>query len=242
MGSASIKTVPSKVDIPGDLGSFNGKEQIVWTGSSWHEYGTFTPTHGFQGEFKHDPSHGLTRQAKNMYSPNQGDGAKWSGTAGNQHSHNSELKGNGRWMSASNFNGIGFEIYQSSRYKHAQFLKYICLVFANRDSNTQWRTYGINLGYNAPSAGKKYIVWNRSDGISDINNWGSAWQLQGFIIHVYNDGGANKDESDLEIFNLRFGHKFGNGGTDHRHLIAGKRSYDNRKVKYGNVHFTNPYR
>ena len=127
----SLKTIAGTIDIPIATNEFKDRDQVVWTGSSWRTKGTFSPGYGDTSSWKHDPSYSISRQ-DTMYSPQQSSGLKLSSSAGNQHEGNYELYGDGRWMPASVFNGVGFEVKQSSSGRHAIYLKKYALVFANR--------------------------------------------------------------------------------------------------------------
>jgi len=240
MANKGFKTIPGTIAIPGDLPTFKTKDKVIWTGKSWRAKGTFTPTHGDTTSYTHDPSQGIGRQG-NIYANTAQEGFKINSDAGNQHSANFELYGDGRWMSASCFNGIGFEVYQSSGAKHAVYLKKWALVFANRD-NGSYRIWGIDTQETNPSSAYRYIrVTNSWSLVDTIRSWGPTWQFQGIILHVYNNGGAGSDASYMEVFNMRVGHKFSTTGGQYRYLPAGKRSYDNRKIITGSVGLTDPF-
>ena len=46
MTNVPFKTIPGTIDIPTNLNDFKAKDQVVWTGSSWREKGSFTPGYG----------------------------------------------------------------------------------------------------------------------------------------------------------------------------------------------------
>jgi len=245
MANKGFKTIAGTIDIPSNLTDFKNRDQVVWTGSNWRTKGAFTPTHGDTVSWPHDPSYGFARR-DNMYSPQQSSGLKLSSSAGNQHEGNYELYGDGRWMSASVFNGVGFEVYQNSGSKHAVYLRKYALVFANRDDGT-YRTWGVDTGVSSPSTGYRFIrVVSSASMVSTIRNWGPYWQFQGLILHMYNNGGAGSDDSYIEVYNMKVGSKFSSLGGQYRYIPAGKRSYANRKIipvnnNFVKVGLTNPF-
>ena len=236
MANVPFKLIAGTIDIPSDLDSFKTRDQVVWTGSSWRTKGTFSPSYGDTSSWPHDPSYSISRQ-NTMYSPQQSNGLRIASSAGNQHEGNYELYGDGRWMSASVFNGVGFEVKQSSGSKHAVYLRKYALVFANRD-NGNYRIWGVDTGVSAPSNSYRYIRVTSSSGtVSSIRGWGPSWQFQGLILHMYNNGGAGSDDSAIEVYNMKVGSKMSTLGGQYRYLPAGIRGYDNRKVTAGNVGF-----
>ena len=241
MGDAPFKTIPGTIDIPTDLSTFKSKPQAVWTGEVWKTKGSFTPSHGDKNYFEHNPSYSINYQ-REMYNASENTGLNLRGDAGAVHSGNYELYGDGRWMSASVFNGLGFEVYQESEAKHAIFLKYYALVFTNRDANS-WRTWGVDTGARDKSKGYRYIrVPSSSSTVSTIRTWGPSWLFSGMILHIANGGGTGSSISNMYVYNMRVGSKMSTLGGQYRMLPAGKRSYDNRKVTTGNVPFTDPFK
>ena len=233
MTNVPFKTIPGTIDIPTNLNDFKAKDQVVWTGSSWREKGSFTPGYGDTNYFEHDPSYSIQYQ-NNMYNSRSTTGLKIKGDAGQQHSGNYEQYGDGRWMPASIFNGVGFEVYQDSSAKHAIYLKYYALVFANRDNST-YRTWGIDTGARAPSIEYRYIKVASSNSIvNSIRSWGPSWLFQGIILHIANPGGAGSDISNMNVYNMRVGSKMSTIGGQYRYLPAGKRSYGQRDPRSGN--------
>jgi len=238
---AGLKTIPGTIDIPTDLKTFKSQIQVVWTGEIWKTKGSFTPTHGDRDFYEHNPSYSINYQ-KGMYNASDTTGLNLRGNAGAVHSGNYELYGDGRWMSASVFNGLGFEVYQESDAKHAIFLKYYALAFANRD-NGNWRIWGIDTGARDKSKEYRYIrVPSSSSIVSSIRSWGPSWLFQGMILHIANGGGTGSSISNMYVYNMRVGSKMSTLGGQYRMLPAGKRSYANRKVTTGNVGFTDPFK
>ena len=243
MANKAFKMIPGTIDIPSDLSSFKNKEQVVWTGQSWREKATFTPTHGDRNQFKKDPSGSINRQG-DMYDPRDSTGLHIKWDAGNQHMTTYEIYGDGRWMPASIFNGVGFEVYQSSSTKHGVYLRYYCLTFANRDSGS-YRTWGVDTGARDPSKGYRYIrVPSSSSTVNTIRSWGPSWVFQGIMVHVWNNGGSSSDASEMTVYNMKVGSKMSTIGGQYRYLPAGKRSYEQRDPRRGNnniMHFTDPF-
>ena len=239
-----FKTIPGTIDIPSDLNSFKNKDQVVWTGSSWRTKGSFTPGYGDKNHFKHDPSYSIQYQ-KDMYNSSDSTGLGLKGDAGNEHQGNYELYGDGRWMPASIFNGVGFEVYQDSSEKHAIYLRYYALVFANRDGGS-YRIWGVDTGARNPSKGYRYIrVPSGSATVNSIRGWGPSWLFQGIIAHIWNNGGSGKTQSYMYIYNMKVGSKMSTIGGQYRYIPAGKRPYGQRDPRYGNgglMNFTSPLR
>ena len=236
----SLKTIAGTIDIPIATNEFKNRDQVVWTGSSWRTKGTFSPGYGDTSSWKHDPSYSISRQ-DTMYSPQQSSGLKLSSSAGNQHEGNYELYGDGRWMPASVFNGVGFEVKQSSSGRHAIYLKKYALVFANRDSGS-YRTWGVDTGVSSPSTDYRYIkVVSTAGMVSTIRGWGPTWLFQGLILHMYNNGGSGTTDSAIEVYNMKVGSKMSTLGGQYRMIPASKRGYDKRKVTAGNVGFSDPF-
>jgi len=234
------KLIPGTIDIPSDLGTFKTKQQVVWTGSEWRTKGSFYPDFGFTGFFKQDPSYSIHYQ-RDMYSADVSSGLAIKGDAGNEHKGNYDLHGNGRWMPASVFNGIGFEVNQANDHKHAIYLRYYALAFASRTSSA-WRIYGVDTGARNPSKEFRYIrIASNSGAVNTIRNWGPDWLFQGVILHVWNNGGTGSGQSWMYVYNMRVGSKMSTLGGQYRMLPAGKRSYSNRNARVGTVGFTDPF-
>jgi len=239
MGNATFKTIPGTIDIPTDLGAFKLKEQVVWSGSQWRKKGAFSPNYGFTGNFPSDDESGYLNRQDTMYASDRATSGleiKWS--AGNRHYQNYEQYGDGRWIPASVFNGIGFEIYQSSDSQHALYVAYYALVFASKTGGT-YRTFGVDTGARGPYKGFRYLrIASNSASTNTIRSWGSSWVFQGIILHVYNDGGAQGSQnSTVNCYNMRVGSKMSTLGGQYRMLPAGKRPYSKRNVT-GNAPFT----
>jgi len=237
------KLIPGTIDIPTGLTDFKNKEQVVWTGSNWRTKGSFTPGYGDKNFFKHDPSYSIQYQ-KDMYDYRDSTGLGLKGDAGNEHQGNYELYGDGRWMPASIFNGVGFEVYQDSSAKHAIYLRYYALVFANRDAGS-YRIWGVDTGARNPAKEYRYIrVTSNSATVNSIRGWGPSWLFQGIVAHIWNNGGSGNSQSNMYIYNMKVGSKMSTTGGQYRYLPAGKRSYGQRDPRSGNggiMNFTNPF-
>lgn len=234
------KTLPTQIDIPTSLSTFKTKEQPVWSGSSWRAKGTFSPQYGDTSSWPNESSYAIERQGS-LYLPSDTSGFRLGSTSGNSHTSNYESYGDGRWMPASIFNGIGFEVYQGSSGKHAIYLKKYGLIFANKTSGS-YRIWGVNTGTTSPSVGYRYININSSDSVvSSIRGWGSSWLFQGLVLHIANNGGTGTTESHMEVYNLKVGHKVSTNGSGYRCIPAAYRSYTNRDKTSGFAAFDNPY-
>ena len=237
MANVPFKTIAGTIDIPTNLSDFQAKDQVVWTGSSWREKGSFTPGYGDTNYYEHDPSYAIINQ-NTMYNFRSTTGLKIEGDAGTTHSGNYELYGDGRWMPASIFNGIGFEVYQSSSGRHAIYLKHYALAFANRDNGT-YRIWGFDTGARDKEQGYRFMsIPGSHSAVSTIRSWGPSWLFQGIILHIANSGGTGSTQSHMNVYNMRVGSKMSTIGGQYRYLPAGKRPYGNRKITAGNVPFT----
>ena len=233
MANVPFKTIPGTIDIPRDLNSFKTTEQVVWTGKQWRTKGSFTPNYGDTNYYEHDPSYSIHYQ-RDMYDSSPSTGLALKGDAGAVHSGNYELYGDSRWMPASIFNGVGFEVYQESSAKHAIYLKYYALLFANRD-NGNYRTWGFDTGARSPSLEYRFMsIPSNHAAVNVIRNWGSSWLFQGVILHIANEGGAGSSISYMYVYNMRVGSKMSTVGGQYRYLPAGKRSYEQRDPRNGN--------
>ena len=240
MTNKPFKTLPTQIDIPTSLSTFKTKEQPVWTGSRWRNKGTFRPNYGDTSEWPNESAYALERQGS-LYLPPEGSGMRLGSYAGSSHTSNYESYGDGRWMPASIFNGIGFEVYQGSSGKHAIYLKKYGLIFAGKTSGS-YRIWGVNTMASSPSKGYRYININSSDSVvSSIRSWGSNWLFQGLVLHIANNGGTGTTESHMEVYNLKVGHKGSTNGNSYRCIPAAYRSYSNRAKTSGFASFSDPY-
>lgn len=237
----AFKTIPGTINIPSDVDDFKTTSQVVWTGSTWRRKNTFSPDYGDTSSFPNDNEYTVEKQ-RSMYTAYQSDGLTVKATGvGKVHQCNFELYGDGRWMAASVFNGLGFEVWQSLGSKHGVFLKKYALVFANRD-NSNYRIWGVDTGATAPSGGYRYIkVLSTAGMVNTIRSWGPSWLFQGIIVHIANKGPTGSSTSTIDIYNMRVGSKMNTLGGQYRMLPAGKRRYDHRKVTADNVGFDNPF-
>ena len=240
MALKDFKTLPGTVEIPTSLNTFKNTLQAVWTGSSWRSKGTFSPTHGDTSSWPGSSSYAIERQGS-LYLPSDTSGLRMGSNAGNSHTSNYESYGDGRWMPASVFNGLGFEVYQGSSGKHAIYLKKWGVVFASKTSSS-YRTWGFDAGTSSPSNVYRFIeVSSSSSATSSIRSWGAGWVFQGIILHIANNSGVGTTTSHMEVYNMKVGHKFSTVGGQYRYLPPTMRPYSNRNASSGNVGFTNPF-
>ena len=234
------KTLPTQIDIPTSLSTFKQKLQPVWSGSQWRAKSTFSPQYGDTSSWPNESAYALERQGS-LYLPSEGSGLRVGSTSGSSHTSNYESYGDGRWMPASIFNGIGFEVYQGSSGKHAIYLKKYGLIFANKTSGS-YRIWGLNTGASSPSQGYRFMEVSSSNSVtSSIRSWGSGWLFQGLVLHIANNGGTGTTESHMEVYNLKVGHKSTTNGNGYRIIPAAYRSYSNRAKTSGFAAFSNPY-
>lgn len=240
MANKGFKTLPTAIDIPTSLSNFKNRAQAVWTGSSWRNKGTFSPQYGDTSSWGNDSAYAIERQGS-LYLPSEGSGLRVGSTAGSSHESNYECFGDGRWMPASIFNGLGFEVYQGSSGKHAIYLKKYALVFASKTSGS-YRIWGFNTGASSPSTGFRFMeVSSSNSATASIRSWGSGWMFQGLILHIANNGGTGTTTSHMEVYNLKVGHKVSTNGSAYRILPAAYRSYSNRNKTSGNCGFSDPF-
>ena len=233
MANIPLKTIPGTIDISDRLSDFKTAEQVVWTGNNWKEKAAFTPSYGDKNFFGYDPSSTITYQ-KDMYNSSESTGLAIYCSAGNEHKCNYELHGDSRWMPASIFNGIGFEVKQADGNKHSIYLKYYALSFAHRDSSAH-AVWGVDTGARDPSASHRFINIKSSDSVvSQIRSWGPEWLFQGIILHVWNNGGTGSSNSNMYVYNMKVGSKMSTIGGAYRYLPAGKRTYPQRDPRRGN--------
>ena len=241
MANKGFQTIPGTIDITNNYSDFISKPQVEWTGSNWRNKKNMQITHG-DTSFPQDTDSsfaGLNRQANLYKDTNGADGLKLTATAGQAHSANYEMYGDGRWMPARIFNGIGFRCYQSSGSKHAMYLKKYGLIFAHRTGGS-YRIWGFNTGATNPSEGNRdQRILSSSSEVATIRTWGPDWLFQGIVINIACNGGTGSDYSELQIFNMKVGSKMSTLGGQYRMLPAGKRGYDKRNAHVGTVGFTN---
>ena len=241
MANKIIPTLGSEISIPTALADFKSKPQVVWTGSTWVDKPTFTPTHGFTQEFKNDGQPiSAGSGSGNLYTPNETDGIDFSVKSQTYSYGNTETKGDVRWMPANVFNGCGFEVRQNHDTMHSIYLKHWCVIFANR-SNNNTRFWGVDTGANDPYAGYRYIRFPESN-INNIRNWGPTWLLQGFIFNFATNGGldiSGQVDSAIRLYNLKVGHKFSEVSDDYRYIPSKRRSFSERNNV--NAGFSDPF-
>ena len=233
------KTLPSTVDIPSDLATFKNKEQAVWTGSSWRAKSAFTPSHGDTVAYPHTLSRNVARQ-DSMYLPQQSTGLKITTSSSSVNSSNYELYGDGRWMPASCFNGLGFEVYQSEGGFSNLYLQRYALLFAHKTEGN-YRFWGVDTGARAASQGFRYIrIPSTSSTVNEIRTWGPSFLLQGILLHFFNNSGGSGG-SYIEAYNLKVGHKGSTTGNGYRCIPPAARPYTNRDKTSSFVSFSNPF-
>ena len=241
MTNIPLKTIPGAINIPGNLEEFKRAEQVVWTGNRWRTKGPFTPDYGDKNFFNHNPSYDIYSQT-DMYNPSNSTGLALYCAAGAEHNGNYEMYGDGRWMPASIFNGLGFEVQQDADHKHAIYLRYYALAFAHREGNG-YRFWGVDTGAREKYKGYRYISFSSSSpAVNTIRSWGEEWLFQGVILHVWNGSGAGSGTSYMYVYNMKVGSKMSTTGGQYRYLPAGKRPYgrrDPRKGNGGTLNFTN---
>ena len=252
MGNINFgKLIPGTISIPSSLEEFKRASQVRWTGSAWRYKGKVTATHGpAKGTWNSEESYGVQRQ-DNMYDKSQDKGLLISGSSGSDHESNYELYGDGRWMPASVWNGLGFEsrhVQKGGNGKHNIYIKRYGAVFTHRTQNNNYRIYGWNTGNSNRPSGTDYrfdqIASSTSD-TSEIRGWGPDYLFQGIVIQFANNSGNSTTQSEITIYNLKIGHKYSTIGGEYRYLPLGTRKWDERDKHPTDsqrfCHFSDPF-
>lgn len=238
MTDVKFKMLDSVLTIPSDLETFKKKKQAVWTGSSWRRKGTFSPNYGDTGSWSDTQIRSIQRQ-NSMYLPERSSGLRITDTTGSVGTGNYELYGDGRWMPASFFYGIGFEVYQSRGSGSGMYLWKYALVFAHKTSSS-YRIWGIDTGARGPSQGYRYIhLLGDTTAPQTIRQWGKDWLFQGIMLHIANKSGPTT-QSEIEVYNMKLGHVSTVSSSTIKIMPPTMRPYSNRAVT-GTVGFTDPY-
>jgi hypothetical protein len=251
MANKDFKTLPGTIEIPNsqNVEQFKQISQARWTGSQWRHKGNVIITHGDTGTWSSDNSYRIDRQ-ENMYDPSSSKGLKVYSSSGESHESNYESYGNGRWMPASVWYGLGFE----SKYnrsggndKHDLYIKRYAAIFVHRTSSS-YRIYGWNTGNtNRPSGEYRFDkIHSSMSSTTEIRNWGPDWLFQGILIQFANNGGSGSTQSTVEVYNLKIGHKYSTIGGQYRYLPVTTRSWSARDKHPVNgtsrlCGFTNPF-
>ena len=240
-----ILTVPGTIDISTNLDTHKNTSQVKWVTKDWYartkDDSDLTPTHGDTTKWISDPS-GNLRSSGNVYSSREDEGMNYFGDAGKQHSQIVEQirDSRSRWMPANIFNGIGFEVRQTSSNSHAPYLKKWCLVFDNYE-RTGIRRYAFDLNKSSPAVTYLYLkIPGNSGAAQEIRSWGNEWLLRGIACYMYqNSGGTGSGTGNIYVYNLKVGHKYGTLGGQYRMIPAGLRSHSERNT--GTPPFTDPF-
>ena len=238
MADHKIRSLAPELAIPDALSSFKSLPQAIWTGSQWRHKGTFTPGYGNRDVYTRDLDWTIARQ-DSMYQAAQATGLKLQSDAGKAYGSNIEMYGDGRWMPASVYNGIGFEVYQSSSHNNAIFLQKFALVFASK-TGSGYRIYGGPYVGSGTANTYKYITFKSSTSINEIRGWGADWLFQGIILHARTGSGSGNVVSHMDVYNMRVGHKY-NNSTGCRITPVKTRSYGNRNATTGNQGVSDPF-
>ena len=234
MANKDFKMLPGTIEIPNsqDVEQFKRIAQARWTGSQWRKKGALIITHGDTGTWSSDDSYRIDRQ-EDMYNSSYSKGLKVYSDSGDSHQSNIESYGNGRWMPASVWYGMGFEskhVRDSGNSNHDLYIKRYGAVFVRRTSS-EYRIYGWNTGYtNRPSGTNLRFdkIHSSESGTAEIRRWGPDWLFQGIVIGFANNGGNSSTQSTVEVYNLKVGHRYSLTGGQYRYLPLGTRSFDDR--------------
>ena len=245
MANHRIPTVPGTIDISTDLTTHNNTSQVKWVGKTWYARVAgepdLTPNYGDTSTWVNDPS-GYLSSSGDLYSSTSTNGMNYYGTAGRQHSQIVEMIQDmpSRWMPANIFNGIGFQVRQTSSNSHAPYIKKWCLVFDNQSGNGV-RRYGFDLNRSDPAVTTLHLkITGNSGAAQTIRGWGNEWRLRGIACYMYqNKGGTGSGDGNVYVYNLKVGHKMTTLGGKFRMIPSGVRSYANRNMK--SPPFTDPF-
>lgn len=245
MANQGIKTAPTIVSIPNDLNTFKQRTQLIWSGSNVRFKDTFTPNYGTKTQQKMDSSTSWDAgSTRSIYDSNQINGLRVSATSGKTHDANHEMFGDGRWMPASFFNGLGFEVYQSEQIQHAIYMNFYTIVFVSDTGS--YRMWGVNPSdgnNNGPRTGYRYIKFNSSSDLNTIRGWGTSWKFVGLIFHLHTDGGIQSAQSSrIDIYNLKVGHlATHHDGDKYRMIPPYKRPFSSRASFPNNLKLESPF-
>ena len=233
MANKDFKTLPGTIEIPNtqDVEVFKRIDQVRWTGWQWRYKGSVNITHGDTGRWDSESAYSIQRQ-DNIYAPQSSKGLKVYSNSGSSHESNIEMYGDGRWMPASVWYGLGFESkYNRSggNSNHDLYIKKYAAIFTHRTSSS-YRFYGWNTGNtNRPSGEYRYDkIHSSMSSTTEIRNWGPDWLFQGILINFANNGGNSSTQSTVTVYNLKIGHKYSTVGGQYRYLPLGTRAFDDR--------------
>jgi len=252
MANKDFKTLPGTIEIPNsqNVDQFRQITQARWSGSQWRKKGDLIITHGATGTWSSADSYRIDRQEE-LYNPSASKGLKVYSSSGESHTQNIESYGNGRWIPASVWYGLGFEsshVRTGGNEKHDLYIKRYGAVFTHRTSS-EYRIYGWNTGYtNRPSGTNLRFdkIHSSESGTAEIRRWGPDWLFQGIVIGFANNGGNSSTQSTVEVYNLKVGHKYSTLGGQYRYLPLGTRSWSDRDKHPVDgtskiAHFGNPF-
>ena len=252
MANKDFKTLPGTIEIPNsqNVTQFRQIDQARWTGSQWRKKGNLVITHGATGTWSSADAYRIDRQ-EDMYTASQSKGLKVYSSSGESHKQNIESYGDGRWMPASVWYGLGFEsrhVRTGGNGNHDLYILRYGAVFTHRTSN-EYRIYGWNTGNGDRPSGTDYRfdkIHSSMSSTTEIRNWGPDWLFQGIVIGFANGSGPGSTQSTVEVYNLKVGHRYSLTGSQYRYLPLGTRHFDDRnKHPVTNtqkfVNFGNPF-
>ena len=250
MANQEFPTIPGTIEIPGDLGGFKPKPQVVWTASNWSYTSGVNIDYGpSAGEYWGGDANFVINRQENMYQPFPSSGSRfWSTAVTRERTTVFRMDGNSRWMPASVFNGIGFETYHQHIVGNQDHMLYVAdyaVIFRHR-SNNETKYYGLKTDYTSSPGheGYRFDCIQTSDyHVDEIRTWGSEWLYQGLVVVLRTQGGGSDGscESYIGIYNLKVGHKFSTVGSQYRYLPLKNRSAVNRDGTKDNKGFSNPF-
>ena len=249
MTNQEFPTIPGTIDIPGDLGGFKPKPQVVWTASDWSYTGGVNITDGpSAGEYWGSNDNFVVNRQENMYQPFPSSGSRfWSRAVTRERTTVFRMEGQSRWMPASVFNGLGFETlhqHNTGSTNHMVYLADYAMCFRHRTGSGK-RYYGWGTGYTSATAhnGYRFDRIQTSDyHVKDIRDFGSDWLYQGMVVALRTKGsGTGTTQSYITIYNMKVGSKFTTVDGAYRYLPLKNRGAQYRDGSVGNKGFTDPF-
>ena len=250
MANQEFPTIPGTIEIPGDLGGFKPKPQVVWTASDWSYTSGVNIDYGpSAGQYWGSDDNFQINRQENMYQPFPSSGSRfWSRAVTGERTTVFRMEGQSRWMPASVFNGIGFETYHQhivGNTDHMLYLADYALIFRHRTGDGT-RYYGLKTDHTSSPGHEGYRfdrIQSSDYHVRDIRAWGSEWLYQGLVVVLRTQGGgsAGSCESYIGIYNIKVGSKFSTVGEQYRYLPLKNRDEANRDGSKNTKGFTDPF-
>ena len=203
------------VEIPSELSTFKRKPQVRQTGQYWEYKSSVTVNYGTTAGTWTSTTPYTKIHNRDLYSSSQEDGLRIIAMGyGNSNQALYMLNDVSRWMPASVLYGVGFETYHkisSTNSNHQLYLGAYGVVFQHRTGSGQ-RIYAWDTG-RVDGPGSSVYNYDRirslDADVSTIRSWGKDWLFQGLLVSIKNKGsGVGTTDSQIDIYNVRVGHKY----------------------------------